>query len=94
MWYDGYAPTLLYGGGDGDGTGPAAHALPFYQSAFHFVIDVFSTVGGDVDMARLEGCECLDGFEQGFRAGSLQWREDFEGETSGCTSISFRMVVC
>ncbi len=63
MWNHGNAPSLLNGGSDSDSSRSAANAAALYESSLQFPIDIFCPVGGDVDVARTELRQHLNGLE-------------------------------
>ena len=75
------APPLLDGGGNGDGAGATTDTLPLHQSTIHLVIDVLRTMGGDIDVARIERRQGLDSLEERLGARTLQGRKHLKAET-------------
>ena len=69
---------FLYGSGNRNGAGTTAYPLTLHQSILQLMIDVFTAMGGDVDIFGAEFLQTVYGAEQGCRSVSFQRRQHFK----------------
>lgn len=80
MGHNGDVVPVLDGGSHSHGAGAAAQRYLVEDTLGRFLVYVFASVGGDIDVAGGELAQLVDGAEQAVDACALERGQHFEGE--------------